>query len=184
MDFNVLHKMKALSIAFLLALPIYGDDEAWPLSTDKVIYSATVNQTQFKVFFSTGAFDRTNHKIIPLRVEGDTGYLPRVDGHTVVGLDGDVPPTEARFPHLTRLAVSFGGKVVEAPAKLISHVFMPHGDTTFGLEGQSGRVAISSDGKTVTIELGVGDGAAAGWTAFTFSINGTCRLGLPEPPTP
>lgn len=181
---EVLLKMKALALTLLLVLPVRGEDEAWPLSNDKVIYSATVNQTQFRVFFSTGAFDKANHKITPLRIEGDTGYLPKVDGYTVVGLDGDVPPAEARFPHLTRLAVSFGGKVVEAPAKLISHVFMPHGDATFGLEGQSGRVAISSDGKTVTVELGVGDGCAAGSIAFTFSLDGKCKLGLPEPPTP
>jgi len=176
--------MKALVVALFLTFPVLAEEEPWPLVKDKVIYSATVNGTKFKVHFSTGAFDKTKHKITPLRIEGDTGYLPKVDGHTVVGLDGDVPPVEAKFPHLKRLAVSFGDKTVEAPTMLISHVFMPHGDTSFDTNFQSGRVAVSSDGKTVTVELGVGDGGAAGWTAFTFSVSGSCKLGLPEPPTP
>jgi len=176
--------MKILIISLFFTLPLLGEDFIWPLAKNKVIYSATVNKTKFKVYFSTGSFDKSKHKITPLRIEGDTGYLPKVDGHTVVGIDGDVPSAKEKFPHLTRLAVSFGDKIVEAPANLISHVFMPHGDTTFDASFQSGRVSISSDGKTVTVELSVGDGGAAGSTAFTFSITGECKLGLPEPPTP
>ncbi len=179
-----LQPMKTIALFLLLLMPTLAVEQGWSYSNDKVIYSAQVNKTNFRVLFSTGPFDKTNHKIIPARIEGDTLHLPKVDGHAAAGLDGKLPPKESKFPHLTRLAVAFGDKIVEAPADLISHVFMPHPDTTFGADYQGGRVAISSDGKTVTVELSISDGAGSGWVAYTFTADGKCKIGLPEPPTP
>ena len=176
--------MKAFALSILLLIPALGEEQRWSYAKDKVIYSAKVNKTDYKVYFSTGAFDKANHKIVPARIEGDTLHLPKVDGHTAAGLDGDLPPKEEKFPYLTRLAVSFGDVVVEAPANLISHVFMPHPDTTFDADYQGGRIAISSDGKAVTVELSISDGAGGGWVAYTFTADGKCKIGLPEPPTP
>ncbi|MGD1978877.1 MAG: hypothetical protein PVJ98_05760 [Akkermansiaceae bacterium] len=172
--------MKSLLVSLLLVLPVFSEENPWTYHKNKVIYSAEVNQTKFKVYFSTGPFDQSRHKIVPAKVVGDRLHLPKVDGHEAAGLDGQLPSTKSKFPHLTRLAVSFGDKVVEAPAKLISHVFMPHPDTTFDSEYQNGRVAISSDGKTVTVELSISDGAGADVVAFTFTADGKCKIGLPE----
>ena len=147
-----------------------------------------MNGKVFTVHMSTGGLGAAKHKIEPYSVTGEgdhaVAHYPKVDGHTVVGIDGPVPQAEERFPHLTKLAVSFGDVVVEAPASLIAHVFMPHSGTTFDTKYQNGRVAISADGQAVTVELGVGDGSAAGSVAFTFTSSGECVLGLPEPPTP
>lgn len=176
--------MKYIILILLFAFPCFAEEEPWELTKDKIIYSSVVNGTEFKVYFSTSAFDKARYKVTPFRVEGDTGYLPKVEGYTVVGLDSGVPETSDKFPHLSRLAVSFGDKIVEAPSKLIAHVFMPHDYTSFGFNHQGGRVSISLDGKTVTVELSVGDGAASGSTAFTFSLSGECKLGLPQPASP
>jgi hypothetical protein len=180
--------MKTLLLCISLVLPAYAEDTKWPLHTNKAIYSATVNGKLFTVYLSTGGFDESKHKIVPYTVTGEgdeaVAHYPKVDGHSVVGIDGPVPKAEEGFPHLTRLAVSFGDVVVEAPASLIAHVFMPHTDVTFDTKHQSGRVAISSDGQAMTVELGVGDGGAAGSVSFTFTSSGKCVLGLPEPPTP
>lgn len=176
--------MKAIALTLLLLISAYGEEQRWSYAKDEVIYSAKVNKTDFKVYFSTGAFDKANHKIVPARIEGDTLYLAKVDGHMTAGLDSGLPSKEEKFPHLTRLAVSFGDNVVEAPANLISHVFMPHPDTTFNAGFQGGRIAISSDGKALTVELSISDGAGGGWVAYTFTADGKCKIGLPEPPTP
>lgn len=180
--------MKTLLLYLALAVTATAEDGKWPLLKDKEIYSATVNGTTYTVYFSTDGFDSSKHQIVPYKVTGEgdkaVAHYPKVEGHTVVGIDGPVPEAKERFPHLTRLAVSFGKTIVEAPPALIAHVFMPHADMTFDSKYQNGRVAISSDGKAVTVELGVGDGGAAGSAAFTFSSSGSCVLGLPEPPTP
>ena len=169
-------------------MPGLAKDAKWPLLTDEAIYSATVNGKVFTVYMSTGGFDSSKHEVVPYTVTGEgdkaAAHYPKVDGHTVVGIDGPLPPADEGFPHLTRLAVTFGDVVVEAPAALIAHVFMPHADFTFDAKHQSGRVAISSDGKAMTVELGVGDGGAAGSVSYTFTSSGKCVLGLPEPPTP
>ena len=189
LDLDVLpKKMKTLFLCLSLVVPAVAEGTKWPLLTDKAIYSATVNGKAFTVYLSTGGFDASKHKIVPFRVTGQgdkaVAHYPKVDGHTVVGIDGPVPPSKEGFPHLTRLAVSFGEVVVEAPSTLVAHIFMPHADVTFDTKYQSGRVAVSSDGEAVTVELGVGDGGAAGSVAFTFTSSGDCVLSLPEPPTP
>jgi hypothetical protein len=111
-------------------------------------------------------------------------YWPKVDGHTTAGFCETDSQMMKGVRYLTRLAVSFDGKVVEAPSKLIAHVFLPNTDTTFDSGRRTGMVSISSDGNAVVVDLGVGDGAWSGHQAFTFTAQGGCRLGAPIPPEP
>jgi hypothetical protein len=137
---------------------------------------------------STEGFDPSKHEIVPYPGANEGRRSPRiygtVNGHDRKGIDGPLPLADDDFPHLSRLAVSFGEEVVEAPKELIAHVFHPNVLMTFDAKNQNGRVSVSSDAKAVIVEIGVGDAAGAATVAFTFTLSGKCVLGLPRPPEP
>lgn len=177
--------MKTLISTLVLVATILTAAESpeYKIKQDFVIYEATLNGKKITVFLSESRFEPDKHKITPAREVGvganASMIWPMVDGHEAAGFrDRDVSIMKGIL-HLTRLAVSFDGKIVEAPKELIAHVFMPHSDTTFDSGGRQGMISISSDAKSVVVDLAVGDGAWSGHEAFTFSITGDCRLGVP-----
>ncbi len=180
--------MKTLICAITLMLPVCAATEPREFKKDFVIYEATLNGKKITIFLSEAPFEPEKHKVTPSSVVG-TGdnaraIWPMVDGHEAAGFrDTDVSIMKG-ISHLTRLAVSFDGKVVEAPKELIAHVFMPHTDTSFDSGRRNGMISISSDAKAVVVDLAVGDAAWSGHQAFTFSAAGTCILGIPIPPEP
>ena len=180
--------MKTATSILLALATITIAGEPYKNKTDAVIYEATVNNKKIVVLLSEAPFDPDKHEITPGGVVGKgddaRAYWPKVDGHTTAGFGETNAAMMKGLRHLTRLAVSFDGKVVEAPIKLIAHVFLPDTDTTFDSGRRTGMVSISSDGAAVVVDLGVGDGAWSSHEAFTFTAQGDCRLGVPIPPEP
>ncbi len=177
--------MKTIILATIAFSALSLAAEPYKLKTDEVIYEATVNKKKIVVFLSEDHFDPTKHEISPA-VPGDGSdkrIRPQINGSSARGFVG-LGAEMKDIPHLTRLAVSFDGKIVEAPRQLIAHVFLPHTTTAFDLTRRSGMVSISSDAKAVVVDLGVGDGAYSDHRAFTFSDEGKCVVGVPSPPTP
>lgn len=177
-------KITVLATIALSALSLAA--EPYKLKSDEVIYEATVNKKKIVVFLSEAPFDPTKHKISPA-VPGDgrdKRIRPQINGYSAIGFIGSDATEMKGIRHLTRLAVSFDGKLVEAPRQLIAHVLLPDTNTTFDLTERNGMVSVSSDAKAVVVDLAVGDGAWADHRAFTFSDEGGCVVGVPRPPTP
>ncbi len=198
--------MKILICTVVLVTTVFAAPKPKEFKKDLVIYEAAVNGKTIKVFLSESPFEPENHKITPgtVVIEGvrrdwpeggidskdwpkggfGSGHFPKVDGHEVVGYHELETSKLKGVRHLTRLAVSFDGHIVEAEPQLIAHVFLPSKRTTFHSEYRAGMISISSDTKAVVVDLAVGDGDSADHEAFTFSIAGDCRLGVPPPPAP
>lgn len=183
--------MKLLSIALSLIFTVLAHgQEKWTggYETNMAIYAATVNGKKIEVLLSEGPFDPDKHKVDRFRIEKRDGeevaIWPKVNGYTVVGIDGPVPPKRIQLPHLQRLAVRFGDKTIECPPNLLAHVFLPWTDTTFKPSFRNTLVTISSDLTTVIIDLGCGDGGGTGNQIFTIAADGKCMVGQPEAPTP
>jgi hypothetical protein len=179
--------MKTQIITLLLSATAFAF--AGPEKPEKnvTIYETALDsETKIAVTMSEAPFVAKQHEVGPV-VRGDdedTRSRLAIDGIPAVGcLETDPKLLEGKN-HLTRLAVSFNGKIVEAPQKLIAHVFQPSADATFDGTRPSGKVSVSSDGKFVVVDLAAGEGTAAWHRAFTFSDQGECRLGAPPPPSP
>jgi hypothetical protein len=171
--------MKTLISTLVWVSAILVSAEPHEFKKDFVIYEATVKGKTIKVFLSESPFEPKNYKI----TSGKESW-PKVNGRTVVGFGETDANMMTGLSHLTRLAISFDGHVVEAPKELIAHVFLPCTETTFDQSFRYGMVSISSDAKAVVVDIGVGDGAWSGHIAFTFTAKGTCSLGVPSPPEP
>jgi len=153
--------MKTLISTLVLVSAILAPAESYEFKKDFVIYEAVVKGKKITVFLSESPFEPEKHKITPKTMvgEGDNARLvwPKVDGHESAGFSETDTSIMKGLPHLTRLAVSFDGSIVEAPKELISHVFSPDTDTTFDGGRRCGMISISSDAKAVVVDLAVGE---------------------------
>jgi len=176
-----------LLLPVLLISPAFAG-EKWTLQNDVILYEAVVNKTSIKILASERAFDPSLHKTTGLRNTGSENdpqwHSATVDGKPVVGTDQTLPPKG--LPQLSRLTVFFGDKAVNVPRSLMNHVFLPHLENSgrFKADYADTIVSVSSDGKCVIVDLGVGDGGGTSTYAFTIQSDGKVVAGTPQRPEP
>ena len=146
------------------------------------LFTAVVGGTTISVFSADRPFDPALHKITQQIVDGsghNTGAT--IDGRAAIGSDGATPRAGRR--QLAQLYVQFGGKRVEVPESLLTHVFNPGiGPATFDHRFAETLVSVSADGKAVFISLGVGDGGGGSTYSIYVGADGTCTNEIPSRP--
>lgn len=91
----------------------------------------------------------------------------------------------AGIPQLSQIYVQFGDKRIDVPARLLTHVFIPHrGPAAFDHRYADSLVSVSADGRAVLISLGVGDGGGTGTYSLYVAADGTVTNKEPQRPEP
>ena len=172
----------------LVSMPNALAEHEWKIQKDVVIYEAIVSGRSIKVVISEQPFDPNKHKTTELKNQG-TEASPNwvgatIDGRTVIGTDQTLPPKG--LPQIERLVVYFGDRKVEVPTALTCNVFLPHinNQGVFAIAWADSIISISSDGKCVLIDLGVGDGGGTSSAFFAVSEDGKSSTKPPRRPEP
>ena len=111
--------MKALGLAILLVIPSAAFSQAKKGGTFR--FTEKKGNHAARLVFSTGAFERSKHKITYGK-RLDLTVL-EVDGRMALGVDGDVPRVEIRS-----IDFIFDGKKVGVPRKLYADLYEPNLD--------------------------------------------------------
>jgi hypothetical protein len=158
--------------AFSLGSSSFGFD----YDKDVILYEGAAGTTKVKITASERPFSKTAHNTTELRNAGteekQDWRSATVDGKDVVGTDQTLPADG--LPQLSALTVWFSEKKVSVPVEFLHHVFLPHlRPAVFTGDYADTLVAISADGKSLFLSLGVGDGGGASTYDLQIRADGT-----------